>query len=194
MKVLSVLFYIFSILGAIVGAGFMSGAEIYSFFSRFGAIGYIGIAVNCVLYSLCMVIYHLKNAKSYNLVLKSEQKPTILSVCQLCMCASMVAGLTELFAEFGISKVLVAFVVLFLLFVALCFGVRGANVFNVFVSACLILSIPFVVYDGGFRFLPHLDSSLFAVVAMSISYVAMNMVAKKTQLKTLLLFLWLLVF
>ena len=43
------LFYIFSILGAIVGAGFMSGAEIYSFFSRFGAIGYIGIAVNCVL-------------------------------------------------------------------------------------------------------------------------------------------------
>ena len=43
------------IIGALIGAGFASGQEIYSFFYSYGIIGLIGIIVTCSL--ICLVIY-----------------------------------------------------------------------------------------------------------------------------------------
>ena len=39
------------IIGALIGAGFASGQEIYSFFYSYGTIGIIGIIVTCSLIS-----------------------------------------------------------------------------------------------------------------------------------------------
>ena len=47
------------IIGALVGAGFASGQEIYSFFYSYGNIGIIGIIITCCLISL-MVYKSLK--------------------------------------------------------------------------------------------------------------------------------------
>ena len=43
------------IIGALIGAGFASGQEIYSFFYSYGIMGIIGIIVTCILISL--IIY-----------------------------------------------------------------------------------------------------------------------------------------
>ena len=50
-----VFFAILSVLGCLLGAGFISGAEINTFFVRFGWWGILGIAISCVL--LVSLIY-----------------------------------------------------------------------------------------------------------------------------------------
>ena len=42
------------IIGALIGAGFASGQEIYSFFYSYGVIGLIGIIITCILISLTL--------------------------------------------------------------------------------------------------------------------------------------------
>ena len=56
---------IFVIIGTIIGAGFASGQEIYSFFNIYGENGLIGILLSCVIIGI--VIYKvltLSNEKS----------------------------------------------------------------------------------------------------------------------------------
>ena len=40
------------IIGALIGAGFASGQEIYSFFYSYGIIGLVGIFITCILISV----------------------------------------------------------------------------------------------------------------------------------------------
>ena len=42
------------IMGALIGAGFASGQEIYSFFYSYGRIGIIGIVITCSLISFAI--------------------------------------------------------------------------------------------------------------------------------------------
>ena len=62
------------IIGALIGAGFASGQEIYSFFYSYGIMGIIGIIVTCILISL--IIYKTlwiickNNIEDYNEFLK----------------------------------------------------------------------------------------------------------------------------
>ena len=53
------------IIGALIGAGFASGQEIYSFFYSYGAIGLIGIIITCILISI--IIY-----KSLKIICKNK--------------------------------------------------------------------------------------------------------------------------
>ena len=54
------------IVGAVIGAGFASGQEIYSFFNAYNANGLLGIVVSSIL--LGIIIYKvLKRANKYNL-------------------------------------------------------------------------------------------------------------------------------
>ena len=61
---------IFVIIGTIIGAGFASGQEIYSFFNVYGVNGILGIVLSCVL--IGFVIYRVliksknKEINSYN--------------------------------------------------------------------------------------------------------------------------------
>ena len=62
------------IIGALIGAGFASGQEIYSFFYSYGVIGLIGIIITCVLISFTLykslkIIYKNK-IDNYNDFLK----------------------------------------------------------------------------------------------------------------------------
>lgn len=57
---------IFVIIGTIIGAGFASGQEIYSFFNVYGENGIIGITISSSI--LGMVIFNvLKNANKFNI-------------------------------------------------------------------------------------------------------------------------------
>ena len=58
------------IIGALIGAGFASGQEMYSFFYAYGIYGIIGMIVSCSLMSIvifkCLKLIYDKNINSYD--------------------------------------------------------------------------------------------------------------------------------
>ena len=70
---------VFVIIGTLIGAGFASGREIYTFFSKFGIAGIFGIAISSSF--ICLIVYKLlikikeKNIENYNeLLIKINKK------------------------------------------------------------------------------------------------------------------------
>ena len=68
---------IFVIIGTIIGAGFASGQEIYSFFNVYKENGIIGIIISSILIGLIIYIVLKKssdlNIKSYNELLEQSK-------------------------------------------------------------------------------------------------------------------------
>ena len=107
------------IIGALIGAGFASGQEIYSFFYSYGGIGLIGIIITCILISLTLykslkIIYKNK-IDNYNDFLKvfiKNEKITkginiIINMLLLVTFYIMIAGFGAYFEqEIGINKFL----------------------------------------------------------------------------------------
>ena len=52
---MNILKVVFVIIGTLIGAGFASGQEIYSFFYSYGIVGLLGILITCGLISI--IIY-----------------------------------------------------------------------------------------------------------------------------------------
>ena len=51
----------FSLVGTLVGVGFVSGREIYSFFARFGVFGLISAAISSVIFGLTVFMFLAKS-------------------------------------------------------------------------------------------------------------------------------------
>ena len=64
---------IFVIIGTVIGAGFASGLEIYSFFSKYGENGLIGITISAMLFGL--IIYNILK-KTNQMDIKSNKGGT----------------------------------------------------------------------------------------------------------------------
>ena len=79
---------VFSIIGTLIGAGFASGQEIYTFFFKYGANGIIGIVISSILLSLIirktLLIIKNKKVKNYKMfldkVLNGKEKRKYLNV------------------------------------------------------------------------------------------------------------------
>ena len=71
---------IFVIIGSIIGAGFISGQEIYTFFLKYGEIGFVcvffmGILLGAVIYKICLIMMNEKTMnydKFLNIIFKSK--------------------------------------------------------------------------------------------------------------------------
>ena len=67
---------VFSIIGALIGAGFASGQEMYLFFYRFGIGGIFGLVlcsalIGLVIYKTFLILYKNKNIQNYHDFLRS---------------------------------------------------------------------------------------------------------------------------
>lgn len=79
---------IFVIIGALIGAGFASGQEIYTFFFSFGVKGLIGIVVSSILIGTIIYktfkIIEVKNTKNYkeflNVIIKNQKVKDISNI------------------------------------------------------------------------------------------------------------------
>ncbi|QQE76788.1 hypothetical protein [Alicyclobacillus sp. SO9] len=96
--------------GTVVGAGFASGQEIYHFFGRFGAWGYLGIALALFLFSYLgyqmMLLGHRVKARSFREVSNFLFGPwiggfinAVLLLMLFGVTVAMLAGSGELFRE-----------------------------------------------------------------------------------------------
>lgn len=107
------------IIGALVGAGFASGQEIYSFFYAYGPIGLLGVIVTCIFISLTIYkslkIIHIYEIDNYNeflrLFIKNQKISMIINmVLNILLLATfyiMIAGFGAYFEqELGIGRII----------------------------------------------------------------------------------------
>lgn len=145
---------------SIVGVGFVSGAEIYEFFVRFGEFKFVGIAFVFIftfllIYKILRNLQKAKNCKSIQILSKNDiktieiNKKTVRSLliflCTCLVCGAMVSGLRVLsFGLFNKEGIILVVVVLLLAGLLLFLGLSSISKFDYLVLVFLfILSIYF---------------------------------------------------
>lgn len=152
----------FVIMGTIIGAGFASGQEIYTFFNKYGFNGLVGIFVSNLLMSY--IIYKtfkivlennidnyedfIKNIMPQKLKNNEILKLTITNIINIFLLISfniMVAGFATYFVqELNISKWIGAIVIAVLTFVTLLNSIDGVIKMNTYLIPIIILLIGFL--------------------------------------------------
>ena len=152
----------FVIIGTIIGAGFASGQEIYTFFNKYGANGIIGICISILLMSY--IIYKTfkivleNNINNYEEFIKTimPQKfkdnkilrltiSNIINIFLLICFNIMVAGFATYFVqELNISKWFGAIIIAVLSFITLSKNIDGVIRINTFLIPVIILLIVFL--------------------------------------------------
>ncbi len=152
----------FVIIGTIIGAGFASGQEIYTFFNKYGVKGLIGIFISIVL--IAYIIY-----KTFKIILKNDINNyqefienvmperlltnkmiglTINNIINIFLLISfniMVAGFATYFMqELNISKWYGAILIAILAFITLSNNSNGVIKINTFLVPTIILLIAFL--------------------------------------------------
>lgn len=179
------------IIGALIGAGFASGQEIYSFFYSYGAIGLVGIIVTCSLISF--VIY-----KSLKIICKNEinnydeflklfiknEKVTkvinnILNILLLVTFYIMIAGFGAYFEqEIGVNKIIGSALLAILTSIVFFTSVKGVLKVSEYIVPILIV---FIVIIGGINLVtinPEIEISVIKKgwLLSSITYCSYNMI------------------
>ena len=147
------------IIGALIGAGFASGQEIYSFFYSYGGVGLIGIIVTCILISLTIYkslkIIYINEIDNYDKFLKifiKNEKVTkvinvVINILLLVTFYIMIAGFGAYFdQELGINRLIGSIVLAIMTAVVFFSSVKGVLRVSEFIVPVLII---FIVVIGG---------------------------------------------
>lgn len=179
------------IIGALIGAGFASGQEIYSFFYSYGKIGLIGIIITCVLISLTIykslkIIYKnkIRNYDEFLKIFIKNEKITktiniVLNILLLVTFYIMIAGFGAYFEqELGINRIAGSAILAILSGLVFFTSVKGVLKVSEFIVPILIV---FIVIIGGINLvtinvnpeIPDIEKGWFL---SSISYCSYNVI------------------
>lgn len=144
---------IFVIIGTIIGAGFASGKEIFTFFNVYGAWGFCGLIlaefiIGFVLYkSFCIILHY--NISSYNELIEklfgkykfaTNVLCNIINIFLLISFIVMVAGFAAYFSqEFGLPYFFGAFLMALLSFITFLKNIDGIVKVNSIFIPCLVV-------------------------------------------------------
>ena len=147
------------IIGALVGAGFASGQEIYSFFYSYGSIGIIGIIITCCLISLMLhkslKIIYSNRINSYdeflNIFIKNENITkaisVVINILLLVTFYIMVAGFGAYFEqEIGLKRIIGSSILVIMVTIVFFTSVRGVMKVSEYIVPLLII---FIIIIGG---------------------------------------------
>ena len=142
------------IIGALIGAGFASGQEIYSFFYCYGIQGLLGIIVTCCLLSFLTFksfrIIYANKIDSYEeflrLFIKNEKIIKIINIIlNILLLASfyiMIAGFGAYFEqEIEINKIIGSLILVILCFLVFLTNVNGVLRVSEYIVPILIVSV-----------------------------------------------------
>lgn len=142
------------IIGALIGAGFASGQEIYSFFYAYGTKGIIGIIITCILMSLLinktLKIIYQNEINNYSEFLERFIKNNkiikvinlILNILLLVTYYIMIAGFGAYFEqEIGINKIIGALILSILCSFIFFTSVKGVLKVSEYLVPILIIFI-----------------------------------------------------
>ena len=176
---------IFSIIGALIGAGFASGQEIYLFFYMFGIWGICGvllcsILIGAVIYKTFLVIYN-KKINSYQdflneIFYSNKQTPknkylnlsyisnTIVNIFLLMTFYIMISGFgAYIWQEFGINKIVGAALLATICFFVLLKDIEGVTKVNSVVVPLLIIVILVISVN-------NIKSMSFSSIGLNLNY------------------------
>lgn len=178
------------IIGALIGAGFASGQEIYAFFYSYGFNGLIGIIITFILISFfiykSLIIICKNEVDNYEEFLKIFVKSPILTkiinmilnILLLVTFYIMIAGFGAYFEqEIGISKIIGSFILVVISAIIFFTSVKGVLKVSEYVVPMLILSI--IVVGGINLFTTNLDIEIPTLrkgwILSSVTYCSYNM-------------------
>lgn len=179
------------IIGALIGAGFASGQEIYSFFYSYGAIGIIGIIITGILISLTIykslkIIYknRIDNFEQFLKVFINNEKVTkvingIINILLLVTFYIMIAGFGAYFEqEIGINKIVGSAVLSIMTAIVFFTSVKGVLKVSEYIVPILII---FIVIIGGINLTTIIPEQEILMIKKgwllsSITYCSYNMI------------------
>lgn len=178
------------IIGALIGAGFASGQEIYAFFYSYGFNGLIGIIITFILISFfiykSLIIICKNEVDNYEEFLKIFVKSPILTkiinmilnILLLVTFYIMIAGFGAYFEqEIGISKIIGSFILVVISAIIFFTSVKGVLKVSEYVVPILILSI--IVIGGISLFTTNFDIEIPTLrkgwILSSVTYCSYNM-------------------
>ena len=145
---------IFVIIGTIIGAGFASGQEIYSFFNIYQENGILGILISSFLIGISIYIILKKSSKlkvnSYNELLEKSAisnniKIILKFIINLFLLISfyiMVAGFGAYFKqEFNVPNILTAIIILIICYITFMKNIEGIAKVNTIIIPVLIIIV-----------------------------------------------------
>ena len=183
---------IFVIIGTIIGAGFASGQEIYSFFNIYGENGILGLMLSSILLGIIIysvlkkVSYH--NITSYGELLEKCNIPKgissilqiIINIFLLLSFYIMVAGFTAYFKqEFGLDTMLVTITLLIFCYITFMRNIKGlAKVNTIIVPILVLLIISLGIKTNTMYTLQNVDIEKIGIsfdwIIRAISYASYN--------------------
>lgn len=172
-KVFIVVFLIF---GTVVGSGFSSGKEIMVFFGRFGILSYLYIFLASILFFLAFFFFLSCGKKIAKNLKKFPFLNIIILFISLVFCASMFAGIKNLFAYFPtwLYAILITILLLSAFFVSFK-GIRGLEKINFFLmpltSILFVFVLVYCLFQSGHT---QICTSSFAGILYGPLYVALN--------------------
>lgn len=179
------------IIGALIGAGFASGQEIYSFFYSYGAIGIIGLImtftlVGITIYKTLKIIFKnkIENYDEFLKVFMKNQKitqivNTILNILLLVTFYIMIAGFGAYFEqEIEVNRIIGSALLSIMSAIVFFTSVKGVLKVSQYIVPVLII---FIIIIGGINLLTLNVRNEIPVInkgwiLSSISYCSFNMI------------------
>ena len=185
---------IFTIIGTVIGAGFASGQEIYSFFNVYKENGFLGIIISCLLTGFIIYVILTKannlSISSYKQLLENTKLPNkiinifnfIVNLFLLLSFYIMVAGFATYFKqEFGIPKIVMIILTVLICYITFMKKIEGITKINNIIIPILILIICILGVKADIvleikQFEIHLPqiSNNFMWIVKSIEYASYN--------------------
>lgn len=140
----------FIIIGTLIGAGFISGAEIKLFFYSFGKYGYLGLFISSILFGIVIFLTLNRKEKSYHELLENSFNNVyfrkvfnfIIMFFLLFSFFIMVAGFSSfLYETAGINTILGSIILSLLSFFILKSGKNGLSKLNTLLVPFLLIII-----------------------------------------------------
>ena len=175
---------VFVIIGTVIGAGFASGQEIYTFFYSYGINGLIGLIIcsiflSIIIYKVLKILTENKNIENYKefldtIINRKAKNPylnikyilnTIINIFLLISFYIMIAGFGAYFSqELQLNSLIGCSAISLLSFIIFMTSVKGVVKVNEVLTPILIM---FIVTIGGINFLKlDLESAITSIVAV----------------------------
>lgn len=175
---------VFVIIGTVIGAGFASGQEIYTFFYSYGINGLIGLIIcsiflSIIIYKVLKILTENKNIENYKefldtIINRKAKNPylnikfilnTIINIFLLISFYIMIAGFGAYFSqELQLNSLIGCSAISLLSFIIFMTSVKGVVKVNEVLTPILII---FVVTIGVINFLKlDLESAITSIVAV----------------------------
>ena len=168
---------IMTILGMVIGSGFMSGKEVVVFFSRFGAISFVGIFISFFLFYFLFKFMLSSGEWAFKKLDNSKLSFVINILLCLFFSSAMFAGISDILCfDSKIIRFFIFFIVIFTCFLVYKFGIGSLNKINLLLVPFMIVVLLVTLFSKfSFTQLPslHSDKPLFSIF-YSFLYVILN--------------------